>query len=97
MSHFYLSKIDPAKLTDREIKQLKDREVDQELHMKIQGMKTDGLIINCFSKEKGTIDKDFMVFVKEGETYLPEKDLTDAQKSGEGAEMKGRFLNILAL
>lgn len=97
VSEVGMSKIDSTLLNDDEIQQLKDKEVGQELHRKIQGMKQDGLIINCFSKEKGTIEKDFMVFVRHGETYLPEKELTNASKDGESPAMDGRFLDILAL
>jgi len=85
--------IDEKDLTEDEHQQVKDRNISRELKEKIDKKRKDALVVHTFSKDKGSVNKEFMMFHKLNGMYVPDKKATEAMASE--APARGRFLNLL--
>jgi len=89
-------KIDQATLTEEEEEMIQNQSINRELKDKIDKCRVDGLILNTFSKEKGSVEKEFMIFEKVDGTYIPDKEGTSAMNNGDIRNAhENRFVDIL--
>ena len=88
--------VDSADLTSEEEKMIRNKRISPELRNKLDNARVDGLIVHSFSKEKGSVEKEFMVFEKKNGTFIPDKMANQAMKDGTAPEdRENRFVDIL--
>ena len=87
--------ISSADLTEEEEKSIRSKRISRELKEKLDNARVDGLIVHSFTKEKGTVEKEFMVFKKKAGVFVPDKTATEAMKEGPAAQSDNRFVDIL--
>tara|TARA_R100000458_G_scaffold57273_1_gene63224 strand:- start:637 stop:1161 length:525 start_codon:yes stop_codon:yes gene_type:complete len=99
VSEVNMTKVEGSDLTDEEKEILTKRKpIPKELQEKLNNLKRDGLMINCFSRYTGKIEKDFMSFTKVNGTFVPDQDSTEALNKGDGRDVpEGRFTDILEI
>lgn len=85
--------IEEKDLTEDEHQQVKNRNISRELKEKIDKKRKDALVVHTFSKDKGSVSKEFMMFHKLNGMYVPDKNATEAMASG--APAQGRFMDLL--
>tara|TARA_R100000406_G_scaffold25810_1_gene16554 strand:+ start:1664 stop:2176 length:513 start_codon:yes stop_codon:yes gene_type:complete len=85
--------IEQNELTEDEQQQIKNKSISIELKEKIEKRRKDALVVHTFSKDKGSINKEFMMFHKLNGMYVPDKQATEAM--AEGATAEGRFMDLL--